>query len=88
MKRRPRFGLGDVVQYTAGRRGFHYGLSSNTYVVVAIMLAAPLPDKAFRRGEWGGWLVQITNSNMWFPAGWFQLKKETTATEYDDGGEA
>lgn len=82
MLKKPAFDKGDTVRYKAGKRGFNFGLHNGKLLTVS-KLTKPLRDgdaaitrrgtaEPMRRGEWGGWLVWPTETNMGFPAAWFE----------------
>jgi len=63
---RPNFKRGDVIEYKASKRGYHYGFDNGQkFIVIGL-------NKPISRGEWGGWLVRIKTTNSSFPANWFK----------------
>jgi len=73
MKEKPGFSRGDKISYCAGKVGYHYGLDNGTTFTVVRVFAAPALPRPRRLGYWGGWLVEVKETNMALPAGWFRL---------------
>ena len=71
----PKYRVGDKIRYTAGKRGYHRGLEPNQ-IFTAVEITPPInfPNRKYRRGEWGGWAVNINATNMFFPASWFKFE--------------
>ena len=73
MTRRPGYTIGDTIEFKAGKRGYHYGLKNGSrYVVVGIEPPRSVPNPRFRKGEWGGYVVSVAETNMAFPCAWFR----------------
>ena len=72
MKKQPKYKSGDTIRYKSGKRGYNYGFDNGKLCVVD-KVVPPLTDPRVTGGEWGGWMVIITESNATFPAAWFEL---------------
>jgi hypothetical protein len=66
MKSQPAFTVGDTVVYKSGKRGYHYGWDNGMTALVEKL------ELGSGKGEWGGWTVLTSLSNLAFPAGWFR----------------
>ena len=67
MKNRPNFIIGDIVEYKAGKRGFNYNFNNGQQYKV-LRIHPPVSDGS----EWGGWTIEVEDSNKSFPASWFR----------------
>lgn len=76
MKAKPNWVAGTVVEYKAGKSGYHFGLDNGMKFRVKKLIP---PNRASARlgpaTPWSGWLFTHRESDCLFPCGWFREVK-------------